>query len=65
MQYQEFSEQHYPIGSGTVESGIKQFKHRLTGPGMRWSRLGLERMLLLRAAVLSHTFDDAWAAAWN
>ena len=65
MQYQEFREQHYPIGSGAVESGIKQFKHRLTGPGMRWSRPGLERMLLLRAAVLSHTFDDAWAAALN
>lgn len=65
MQYQEFREQHYPIGSGTVESGIKQFKHRLTGPGMRWSRPALERMLLLRAAVLSHTFDDAWAAAYN
>lgn len=65
MQYQEFREQHYPIGSGTVESGIKQFKHRLTGPGMRWSRPGLERMLLLRAAVLSRTFDEAWAAALN
>jgi Uncharacterised protein family (UPF0236) len=65
MHYHEFREQQYPIGSGTVESAIKQFKHRLTGPGMRWSRPGLERMLLLRAAVLSHTFDDAWAVAWN
>jgi hypothetical protein len=65
MQYQEFREQHYPIGSGTIESAIKQFKQRLTGPGMRWSRPGAERMLLLRAAVLSHTFDQAWAAAQN
>lgn len=65
MQYQEFREEHYPIGSGTIESGIKQFKHRLTGPGMRWSRPGAERMLLLRAAVLSHTFDETWAAAQN
>jgi len=51
MRYQEFHEQGYPIGSGTVESGIKRFKHRLSGPGMRWSRPAAERMLVLRAAV--------------
>lgn len=63
MQYQEFREQGYPIGSGTVESGIKQFKARLTGPGMRWSRPNAERMLVIRAAVLSGAFDDLWAVA--
>jgi hypothetical protein len=65
MQYQEFHEQDYPIGSGTVESGIKRFKHRLSGPGMRWSRPSAERMLVLRAAVLSGTFDELWALARN
>lgn len=65
MQYQEFHEQDYPIGSGTVESGIKRFKHRLSGPGMRWSRPAAERMLVLRAAVLSGTFDALWDAACN
>lgn len=65
MQYQEFHEQDYPIGSGTVESGIKRFKHRLSGPGMRWSRPAAERMLILRAAVMSGTFDQLWAAARN
>jgi hypothetical protein len=65
MQYQAFHEQDYPIGSGTVESGIKRFKHRLSGPGMRWSRSAAERMLVLRAAVLSGTFDRLWAAAPN
>lgn len=65
MRYQEFREQGYPIGSGTVESGIKQFKHRLTGAGMRWSRPGAERMLLLRAAVLQDNFDAIWAATLN
>jgi hypothetical protein len=63
MQYQEFREEGYPIGSGTVESGIKQFKLRLTGPGMRWSRAGAERMLVIRSAVLADAFDDLWAAA--
>ncbi len=65
MQYQEFQEQERPIGSGTIESGIKRFKHRLAGPGMRWSRPAAERMLVLRAAVLSDTFDQLWADALN
>lgn len=63
MQYQEFWEMGYPIGSGSVESGVKQFKQRLTGPGMRWTRPAAERMITLRAAVLSHTFDTLWQAA--
>jgi hypothetical protein len=63
MQYQEFWENGYPIGSGVVESGIKQFKQRLTGAGMRWSRPAIERMVTLRAAVLSRTFDALWDAA--
>src|SRR5215813_5212797 len=71
MRYQEFRENGYPIGSGTVESGVKQFKARLTGPGMRWSRPAAERMFVLRAAVLDGSFDTLWAAAsalplcWN
>lgn len=60
MQYQEFREQDYPIGSGTIECGIKRFKYRLSGPGMRWSRPAAERMLVLRAAVLSGSFDQLW-----
>lgn len=63
MQYQEFHEEGRPIGSGTVESGIKRFKNRISGPGMRWSRPAAERMLVLRAAVMSNTFDELWACA--
>jgi hypothetical protein len=63
MQYAEFQEQGYPIGSGTVESGVKQFKLRLTGPGMRWSRSGAERMLVIRAAVMQDSFDALWQRA--
>ena len=75
MQYQEFREQDYPtpappaeqvrVGSGTIKSGIKRFKYRLSGPGMRWSRLAADRMLVLRAAVLSGTFDELWTLAPN
>jgi len=65
MQYQDFREQGYPIGSGTVESGIKQFKVRLSGPGMRWSRPAAEQMLVIRAAVLTGNFDHLWSTAPN
>jgi len=47
------------IGSGMAESGAKQFKDRLTGPGIWWSRPGAERLLPIRAAVISQTFEDA------
>lgn len=63
MQYHEFREQGWLIGSGPVESEIKQFKARLTGPGMRWARPNAERMLIIRSAVLSDDFDALWAAA--
>lgn len=63
MRYHQFREEGFLIGSGPIESGIKQYKARLTGPGMQWSRPGVERMLVLRSAVLSHDFDDLWAAA--
>lgn len=63
MQYQTFRADGFLIGSGSVESGIKQYKARLTGAGMRWSRAGVERMVLMRSAILSGTFDNLWAAA--
>jgi hypothetical protein len=63
MQYHQFQDDGFPIGSGTVESSIKQFKARLTGPGMRWSRSGAEHMLVIRAAVMDDSFDDLWASA--
>ena len=53
----------YPIGSGTVESGVKQFKARLTGAGMRWSRPGAEEMLVIRGTALACSFDALWDAA--
>lgn len=63
MHYQRFHTEGFPIGSGTVESGVKQFKTRLTGAGMRWDRSSAEQMLVIRAAVLDQTFDTLWDAA--
>lgn len=63
MQYLEFREEGFPIGSGTVESGVKQFKYRLTGAGMRWNPRYPEQMLTIRSAVLSKSFDQLWAPA--
>lgn len=63
MQYLEFREEGFPIGSGTVESGVKQFKQRLCGTGMRWNTDSVDRMLVIRAAVLSGDFDALWDAA--
>jgi len=65
MQYMELREGGWPIGSGMVESGGKQFRLRLVGPGMRWERTGAERLIPVRAAVLSDRFDDVWKAAYN
>jgi hypothetical protein len=65
MNYIEMREENWPIGSGVVESGAKQFKARFSGPGMRWSRTGAENLLPIRAAVLSARFDHMWATAKN
>ncbi len=61
MQYLEFREEGLPIGSGTVESGVKQFKQRLAGTGMRWHLDNANRMIILRSAILGHDFDNLWA----
>jgi hypothetical protein len=65
MQYMELREDGFPIGSGMVESGCKRFRARLTGSGMRWSRPGAERLIPVRAAILSERFDEVWSAAYN
>lgn len=65
MQYLEFREDGYVIGSGMVESEAKQFKARFCGPGMRWSREGAERLIPIRAAIMSHQFDTLWPSVYN
>lgn len=65
MQYLEVRENGFPIGSGMVESACKQFRARFTGAGMRWSREGAERLLPVRATVLSRRFDQVWKSIYS
>lgn len=65
MAYQTLQSAGYPIGSGMVESGCKQFKARFDGSGMRWSRSGAERLLPIRSAVMSQSFDTLWEQAYR
>jgi hypothetical protein len=65
MQYMAFREEGWVIGSGMVESGIKQYKNRFSGPGMRWSRAGAERLIPIRSAILSSRFDQRWEQIRN
>jgi hypothetical protein len=65
MRYLELREEGYLIGSGSAESGVKQFKARFTGPGMRWSRQGIERLIPIRAAIMGGQFDALWSTIYN
>jgi hypothetical protein len=65
MQYQEVREDGWTIGSGMVESAAKRFKARFAGSGMRWGRQGAERLIPIRAAVMSKRFDELWQQAYN
>ena len=54
MRYDEYVEQGLTVGSGTIESGIKNVvNQRMKGCGMRWAVDRAENMLHLRAAYLS------------
>jgi hypothetical protein len=58
MPYWQLKQRALPIGSGVMESAIKQVATmRLRGPGMKWTRAGADGMLTLRAAVLSDSLD--------
>jgi hypothetical protein len=58
MRYYRLHKKNLPIGSGAMESGIKQLSTmRLRLPGMMWTRTGADAILRLRAAHLSGALD--------
>lgn len=65
MNYLDLRTEGWLIGSGTVESGAKQYKSRFTGPGMRWKRASLERLIPVRSAVMSNYFGRVWQSVYN
>lgn len=61
MQYPTFQRDHWPIGSGMVESANKVvMQMRLKGPGMRWEPTHVNPMLALRTAVCNERWSQAW-----
>jgi len=62
IEYAEFLQRGYPIGSGAVESANKVLvEARLKGSGMHWARINVDPMLALRAALRSGRWTQAWA----
>jgi hypothetical protein len=58
MKYRRWKEQGITIGSGAMESRIKQVSSmRLRRPGMMWTKGGADLMLRLRASVLSDSLS--------
>ena len=58
LQYDQFREQGYMIGSGTIESVCKQIvTHRLRCSGAQWTVQGARLTAKARAAWLSHNDD--------
>jgi hypothetical protein len=63
MRYDEFRAEGYPIGSGTVESGINTVvHHRMKRPGRGWGRSNGQAMLAGLSELHSGRFDQAWKA---
>ena len=61
MQYPDYRQQGWPIGSGMVESANKVvLQARLKGAGMHWEPTHVNPMLALRTAVCSERWDEAW-----
>lgn len=62
MKYHQYRIAGYPIGSGSVESGINNVvHHRLKRQGRGWHRDHINPMLAALSELHSHRFERAWA----
>jgi hypothetical protein len=61
MRYDQFREEGYPIGSGTVESGCNNVvQHRMRRPGRGWMRTNANSMLAGLCELNSGRFTRTW-----
>lgn len=61
MQYPQFQEQGWPIGSGMVESANKVvMQARLKGAGMHWEASNVNPMLALRNELCNDRWEESW-----
>jgi hypothetical protein len=59
MHYQDYLAKGYPIGTGVIEGACRHLvKDRFERAGMRWSTLGAQVMLDLRAVYLNGDWHD-------
>lgn len=64
MQYPQFQQQGWPIGSGMVESANKLVvEARLKGAGMHWDPSHVNAMLALRNGVCNERWLEIWRVA--
>jgi hypothetical protein len=63
MHYAAYRKRGWPIGSGSVEAGVKQFNKRVKGTEQFWHEQGVEPILAIRALLLSQ--DGRWERHWR
>lgn len=61
IQYPEFQEKGWQIGSGPTEATCKTLTMRLKGSGMRWDASNAEALMALEALMQS----DQWPSYWR
>lgn len=62
LRYDQYLAAGYPIGTGVIEGACRHLiKDRMDVTGARWSLVGAESVLKLRALRSSGDFEDYWA----
>jgi len=61
LKYNDYLAQGFPIATGVIEGACRHLvKDRMEMTGARWSLIGAEAVLRLRALRSSHDFDEYW-----